>query len=150
MRTMGRAKSIVHIHVGQRGKRLCEASLVRLFFRMKAQVFEQEHVARLQDVDQVLHDQPHAVRRCPHLSLQQLAEADTNRTETVGGVWLALWPAEVRTQDGLCLVVGQVLDCWERSADARVITDSAILQRYVEINANQDTLAKNIEVTHRF
>src|SRR5207247_8837532 len=112
MRTMGRAKSIVHIHGGQRGKGLREASLVRLFFRMKTQVFEQEHVTRLQGVDQVLHDRPYAVRRCPHLSLQQLAQSDTNRTETVGGVRLTLWPAEVGTQDGLCLVVDQVLDCW--------------------------------------
>ena len=54
---MGRAKSIVHINIGQRSKLLRERFIVFLFLGMKSKVLEQEYFAVFEIVNLCL-------RRC--------------------------------------------------------------------------------------
>ena len=54
--------------------------------------------------------------------------------------------AEVRAEDNLAAVSDQFFNCGQSSGDSVVIGDHAVLERYVEVNANEHFFALNIDV----
>ena len=68
------AKGVVDVDIAERGKLLREGGIVRLFLRMEAQVFEQQHLARLQRSRLRLDLRPDAVGRQRHRLAEQLAQ----------------------------------------------------------------------------
>ncbi len=63
MRAVHGAKGVAHVKVRQLGERLCKLGVVLLFFWVKAQVLQQQHVAR-----------PGIVNRAQHLGADALLQ----------------------------------------------------------------------------
>ena len=63
---------------------------------------------------------------------------------------LALRPPEVRAEDELRRVaLEQELERRQRRADPRVVGDAAVLERHVEVDADEDALARDVGVPNR-
>ena len=58
----------------------------------------------------------------------------------------ALRPAEMREQDDLAALVGDLGDRRRRALDAGRVGDDAVLDRHVEIDAHQDAFALDVDV----
>ena len=72
---------------------------------------------------------------------EQLGERAATGLQAHLGIGLALRPAEVRGQDdGRAPAFERVLDRRQRRADARVVADDAVLERDVEVDADEDAL----------
>ena len=53
-------------------------------------------------------------------------------------------------EDDLCLMASQILDGWQRSNDALVVGDDAVLERYIEIAAYQNAFAGYLNIFDGF
>ncbi len=62
------------------------------------------------------------------------------------GIGLAFRSPEMRRQDDRGALVERVLDRRQRRADARVVGNRAVLDRHVEVHADEDALAGEIEI----
>src|SRR5205085_9463021 len=84
-----------------------------------------------------------------HLAPEQLGEAPGDRRERVLGLELALGgTAEVRGDHHRCALLERVLDRRHRGADAGVVGDPRVLDRHVEIRADEYPLAAQVHVGH--
>ena len=72
-----------------------------------------------------------------------------HRLEAVLRIRLSLRPAEVRGEDHRRIAFERVLDRGQRRPHAGVVADHPVLQRDVEVHADEDTLALQIEVPDR-
>src|SRR6266436_6737303 len=70
-----------------------------------------------------------------------------NGTQAVFVHSLTLRSAQMRSQDHARAMFGCVLDGWNRGADPGVVFDLAVLDGNVEVNADEDAPAAQVEVT---
>ena len=151
MRAMRRAKRVVHVKVGERRELLGKRRIVLLFLRMKSKIFQQHHAAAFRFVHllngclRLLAD---AVVRKRDGAPEQPAHRRHHRLQAVLRIHLALRTAEVRGQDRRRAVVQRVRDRRQRRSDARVVADFAVFERHVEVDADEHTLAAQIEIAN--
>ncbi len=149
------AEGVVDVDVAERRELLGEGWIVGLFFGVEAQVFQQQGLAGLKLARHLLRDFADAVGREGDILarledvIEQEAQAGDQRPQAHGFDRLALGPAEVRAEDDLGLVAQGVLDGGQRLADAGVVGDDAVLQRHVEVDANEHTLVREVEIPDR-
>ena len=126
---MRRAERVVDVDVAAVGELVREALVVRRLARIEPRVLE--------------HADP--------LVRQQLAQPRRDRFHRVSrAVLLGLRPAEMRADTHLCRVaLEQKLQRRQRGADTRVVCDTAVLERHVEVGADQDGLARDVGVADR-
>ena len=140
--TMRGTERVVHVDLGERGKLLRKLRHVLFFFRMEAQVFEQQHVAVLERLGRGFRFRADAIGREGHGLAEQLRQARGGRFQTHFGIHLALGPAQVRSQNQPAAALQDVLNGGQRGLDARVIGDFAgVVQGYIEIHAHENALA---------
>jgi hypothetical protein len=72
----------------------------------------------------------------------------SHRTKAVLVDSLALGSAEVRRKNHTGATLSSVVDCRKSRANARIVVYAAILDRDIEINADEDALAGEIEITN--
>ncbi len=89
---------------------------------------------------------PHHVLSHAHRRAEQLLQSLRDGREARRRVGLALRPAEVRHDDGHRLPVEQVAQQRHAGTDATVVADGPVLDRHVEVAADQDPLAADVEV----
>ena len=78
------------------------------------------------------------------------ASACGDRPQAHLRIRLALRPSEVRRQDDDARAVVQCVgDRRQRRGDAGVVADHAVLERHVEVDADEDALAGDVEVANR-
>ena len=107
VRAVRRAERVVDIDLGQRGERLRESRIVGFFFRVEAEILEQQYLAGLQLAR-------HFTRNLPtqfgekatfsagaHVLIDQFAQPVDHRSKRILGVRLAFGTAQVRGQDDL-------------------------------------------------
>ena len=70
------------------------------------------------------------------------AQALGDRPEPEAVLDLAVGPAEMAGQDDPRALAEQVADRRDRGADARIVGDLAVLERDVEVDADEDALAR--------
>ena len=149
VRPVRRAERVVHVEIGERGQRGREPGVVLLLFGMEPQVLEQ-HDAAAAGVDHL-----HGVL-APALPMQSLTnstgrpsssvEMPGDRRQAELRVRLALRPAEMAGEDDRGAPLERVADRRQRRRDARVVGDPAVLQRNVEVDADEDALALEVEI----
>ena len=142
-----RAEGVIHEDLAIARERLRVFLLVRLLFRVEAQVLEHHHLARLEPRNRVPRADAQRVARDRHRHPQQPGETLRHRPKPSGLNDLALRPAEVAHQHDGRAVLEQVDDRGIARADPRVVLDLAVLDRDVEVDANEDALALRIEVS---
>jgi hypothetical protein len=131
-----RAEGVVDVGVGECGQPSRQVGVVLGLARLEADVLEHDHVP----VGHVIE-----IGGELHLGLQELAQALGHRPQRQRLV-AALGAAEVRRQHQPGAALAQALDRRQRRADARVVGDRALVQRDVEVDADEDPLAVDVEV----
>ena len=126
MGTVGRAEGVVHVEVCVAGELPRESGIVRHFPGLEAGVFEETD--------------PLVVQERPELRLDRLQRVRGVRT---------FRPAEMRAEnDFRSTLLEQVQDRRESSPDARVVGNAPVLERYVEVDSDEDTLALHVRFPH--
>ena len=142
MRAVRRSKGVVHVHIGEIGQLPGEAGIVLLFLRVEPEVLQEDDLvaaARPLDggrgslADRVLSE----LDRLP----EKLREPRRNRPQRVLRIRFALRPSEVRREDHRRAALERVPDGRQRRPDARVVADGAVLDRDVEVHADEHALA---------
>ncbi len=151
VRPVRRAERVVHVHVGERRELLRERRVVFLFFGMKAQVLEEydRGALRVRGVNGLVRGVADAVFGERHRPAEQLREPGGHRTQAHVGIRLAFRPPQVAREDHRAAAFEHVLNRRQRSADAGVVADHAVLQRDVEVDADEDPLALEVEIPDR-
>jgi len=135
--------------IAKRGELLREGLVIFFFFGVEADIFEQQDVAIFQRFARGFGIGADTVIRKIHVFAQQLFEFFCCRLQGVFCIASALGPAEMRRQDKAGAFLDRQAKRRERLANARIVGDYAVLERDVEINAQKNTLAAEIQVPDR-
>jgi hypothetical protein len=152
VRAVRRAERVIHPHVGEARQLAREGLVVRLLLRVEAEVLEEEHLPLLEVAHELLHAVADAVVGEDHVLLQELGQPRRGglQRELLPVLRLPLRAPEVRGEHDLRLVRDGVLDGGERRADARVVRDLPLrVERHVEVDADEDALAGEVERVDR-
>ena len=145
-------EGIIDIEVCQRSQLLGEALLVFGLLFSEADVFQQDNVAVLHSGRQgfgIFADHIFVASEL-HLLTQQLGQSCSDRSQREFFFIFTLRSAQVGAEDDLCLMAGQILDGWQRSNDALVVGDDAVLERHIEIAAYQNAFAGYLNIFDGF
>ena len=144
---VGGPEGVVDVDVGQRGQRLRELVVVLLLAEMEPEVLQQEHVTRLHPVHQHLGLRADAVLREEDFFAQQALEAARDRRQTQARVHFPVGAPQVGAQDHPRAFVHRVVDGREGASDAGIVRDmAALIQRHVEVRADDDALSPERQV----
>ncbi len=127
-----------------------ESGVVGFFFRMEAEVFEEERLAGFEVGGHLAGDCADAVGGEGYVLvvaedvIEQAAKVGDQGAKAHGLDGFAFGAAEVGAEDDFRFVAQSVLDGRERLADAGVIGDDAVLERDVEVDADEDALVGEI------
>src|SRR5256714_6857318 len=143
------AEGIVDIELAEGGQLPGKGRVVLRFAGIEADILQHHNLAVAHRSHCGLDRGTDAVLQVGHGASHELAEPLRQRRGPVGVVDLAVGAAEMGDQDHAGTALEQVLDGRERLADAGVVDDAAILDRDVEVDADQHALARDVEVANR-
>ena len=89
---------------------------------------------------------PERVAGDRHVPAEELRQPLRDGPQAEAVLDLAVGPAEVAREDDPRAVGEQVVDGRDGGADARVVGDLAVLERDVEVDADEDALAGDVDV----
>ena len=141
------AECVVDVNVSHVSHSLCQRSVVLGLALFKANILKQNDLARLNLSGQLLSVLAYNVLCQLDFLAKQLAQALSDRSQRILHVYFALRTAEVRAQDYSSVVIQQVVNGLQRSTDALVVGDVAVLVlRYVKIAAGNYLLAGYVDI----
>ena len=144
---VGGAKGVEDEDVAVRSERLGDLGVVLLLALVEADVLENEDLAGLESLDSGSGLLAVRVGDEGHIKAGKLGELGGDGLEGELGLEAgAVRTAEVAHEDDAGVVVDQVLDGREGSVDAGGVTDNAVLDRHVEVDADEDALAVDVDV----
>src|SRR5580700_1950946 len=115
---------------------------------MESDVFEQHYISIAKRLALRLCFGSDTIGRKFDLS-EELAQPVGDGSEAILRIDLALWPAEMGGQDQTCAALDGQTKSRQRLADARIVADSAALERDVEINTDENTLTAHLQIANR-
>ena len=143
---MRRPERVVHVDVGV-GRELCsKCGVVLLLLGVESEVLEQNEFAGPQTLDRVDRTDPKCVAGDGDVLADQLGQALGCRSQTQPIVDLAVGSSEMACQDDLRAVRQEMSNRRKRGPDPGVVRDLPVLERYVEIDAQEDAFACDIDV----
>jgi len=142
---MRRAERVVHVEVEAGRKLFRERRIVPLFLWVEADVLEHHDIAGLHLPHGLLDLGTDGVWLERHRPAEELGKAFRDRREREFCV-RALRATQVRDKPDGGACPEERAEGRQRGADARVIRDSAVLQRYVEVDAHQNAFSAHIRV----
>ena len=125
-----------------------EGRIVLFLAGVEAGILQQQNVAGLQAADRRLCRLADAVLGEGDGPADRLGDFVRQRRQRLLRI-AALRPAEMRQQDDLAALVGDLGDGRRHALDARGVGDLAVLHRHVEIDAQQHALAGEVGVIER-
>ena len=123
-----------------------EGRVVLLLLGVEAEVLEEQHLAGAEALDGVLRPDAERVAGDRHVAAEQLGQALPDRPEPEAVLDLAVGAAEVAGEDDRAPAWSSALIVGMRGPDARVVGDLAVGQRDVEVDADEDALARDVDV----
>ena len=148
MRSVSGTERIVDIKVSKRSEFLGKLHVVLGFARLKADIFKKHDFAVFQRSGKFLRTFTDNVVCHFHFLTQKLRKTGSNRFHGKFGVNFPFRSAEVRAKDNLCAVFNQILNGGQRSNDSFIARNYAVLHFDVEVAANKDALALDVEIFH--
>ncbi len=140
-------KSIVDIDVAELGEGLRKTGRVRLLAFVETKIFEERDLPRSERGDNAFCFLADAVGGEGHVTTTDRAlERRYHQAQGEGGIGFAPRTAEMRHHDHLRALLDQRFDRRRESFDAGGVGDDAILDRDVQIGAQQHALAADIDV----
>ena len=152
MSAVSRAESVVDINVRQACQLFAELRQVLGFLFAEPGVLEQDHVAVFHSGNSgfgVLAHNVVIVGKNNFLA-QELAQADSHGSQAEFFFGAVFRFAQVAAQDQAAAVFDQFVQGGQSRDDAVVVGDLAVLHGDVEVTANQDSFALDIDVFHSF
>lgn len=140
------------VHLGLVGLDLVAVLVdtLALLLDVEAEVLEENHAAVVGLVDNLLDLGADRVGREGDALAEELLELGHDGLQRVLGVDLAVGTAEMgHEDDGLCAMVDGVLDGGDGADDALGVGDLVAVKGDVEVNANEDALALEVDVLDR-
>src|SRR5512136_544945 len=145
MSTVRGREGVVYPDVTELGECRDEGRIILFFTRVEAGVLEAENVARLHGGDRALGQFANAIVGEFYRTLDNAGDLGGDGLQRL--LWVAtLWPAEMRKQNHLAALVGDLSDRRRCALNAGRVGDDAVLYRYVEVHAHQDALALHVNV----
>src|SRR5690242_18921888 len=143
---MSGAESVADKNAIAKGRELLgESFIVLFFFRMETDVFEKQDAAVAELLASRFRVGTNAVLGEIHGTLQQILERCSYWCERIFGIGAALRSAEVGRQNQACSLLNCQTKGWKRLAYPRVVTYTPFLERNVEVHADEDALAAQVE-----
>ena len=143
--TVHRAEAVADVDVRELGEPVGEVAALGVVLaglaRVEAQVLDDGDRAVGQGGDRRLRGLADRVGREGHGSAEQLAQSGGGGGEGERRVRGALGAAQVRGDDHLGARVREGLDGGQDGADPAVVGDGAVVERHVEVGADEDPLA---------
>src|SRR5207237_100526 len=128
-----------------------EFRIVRFFFWLKADVFQQGNIALLHVPNDLFRCGPDGVLTEDDRTMDEPMQVISDRTKRIFFDALSFWPTEMRHQNRLRAVFAQIVDGRQAFPNARIIGypdfSSVLLDRHIEIDPHKHALAANIEVS---
>ncbi len=155
MGAVRRAERVIDVVLGELGELLGKTFVIRLFFRVEAQVFEQERLSLFQFEGDFLGLRANAlgaesdIFTARKFTIEQHAQALGNRLQAHLWIGFALGSSEMRSENETRTVAQSVLDRGQSFADAGVIHDAAIVERDVEVHAHEDAVIVEGQIANR-
>src|SRR5262245_61033228 len=116
---------------------------------MEPEVFEQDETAAVRRSNGIRCRRADAVVRKRHVPAEQLARTLRDGTQAHLRVRLPLRTSQMRREDdGSGAGIERVCDRRQRLFDACVVTDDAALERHVEVDADEDEPAPEVQITN--
>ena len=144
------AEGVVDVDFGRAGQLFREFGVVGPLLAVEAGVFQQDNLAWPHGPDGRLDRRPNAVIEFLHRLAQKLRQAHCHRVHSELRHDFPLGSPQVRAQDQCCTLVQEILQRGQCSSNAGVIGHRTVLQRHVEIHADQHALAAHVNVTDGF
>ena len=136
--------------VAQSGQAAGEVGIVGLLLQMEAQILQQQDLSSPHFVRHSLDFASDAVGSHPHFPLQQLFELAGGGCKRQARRRSALGPPKMGHQDQSGPTLQQVKQRRQRTADSGVVGDRSIVQRHVEVDADQGSPARPVDISYRF
>ncbi len=138
-------EAVVDIEVAERRQLARERRIVLFLAGMEARVFEQQHIARIELGDRGLGGLADAIVRERDRAADGARHLGGERPERFLVV-AALRPAEMRNEDHLAALAGDLVDGRRHALDAGDVGDLAVLHRRVEVDAQEHAFAVDVDV----
>ena len=143
---MGGAEGVVHVLVAVSREASGELGGVSGFARMKAQVLENDDVAGTEPRRLAVLAADHVGPKADGLA-EEFLKPRRDRPQAERGIGLAVGPAQMRSDDHRGALLASRADGGEGGAEATVVGHSSVPERYVQIGAQQEPAAAQIEVS---
>src|SRR6185437_8750095 len=143
---MGSTERIVDVVLSQTRQLLRELLVIRLFFRVKTQILQQQGLTLLEFSRHFFCFGPYALRTETHIfsarqfAVQQHAQPLGYGLKTHFRIGLTLRTSQVRGENQACAVAEGILDGRQGLTNASVVHDAPIIEWYVEINSHEDAM----------
>ena len=154
VRAVRAAERVVYVDVGEVGQRARKRWIVARLARLEADVLEHQQLAGRELLAEGFDGVADDGRRERHPGVGQLAQPGDDGCHRKALVTLSARPSQVRDDHQAPAARAQLLDRLQRGDDARVVdhqraATSAVGQRHVEVDAQQDALALHIDALER-
>ena len=146
VRAVDRPEGVRHEYVPEAGHLGREVGVVGRLARQEARVLEQHHRSRSGPVHARLGGVADGLVAEHDGRVEECVQHGGDRTQRVGRVRRALRTAEVRHQHRRAARVQDGLDRGQRAPDARVVGHCVAVHRDVEVHADEDAAAGQVEV----
>ena len=132
--------------VAESGELLRKGFVVFFFFGMEADVFEDEHFPVAQGFALAFGSRADAIQGEGHGLAEKFFQFFRGGPEGIFWIGTALGPAEMRSEDEAAAFLNGEAERGNRFADACVVGDDAVFQRNVEVHADENAFAAEVEV----
>ena len=137
---------IAHEKAVAKGGELLRKGLVVFFFLwMEANIFEHQNFAVAQGFALAFRSRSDAIQSKGHGLAEQFFQFFGGRPKRIFQIRAAFGPAEMRSENEAATFLDGQAKSRESFADARVIGDDAILERNVEVHADENAFAAKVE-----
>ena len=152
---MGCTKGIIDVDITQRGKLARKFLVVGFFFRVEAEIFQQQHLPFLKLARHLLRFQADTIRAKTDVACAANAFIDQDpqnfggRLEAVPGIGFALGAAQMGCQDKLRSLSQSIFNSGQSFANAGIVGDATIfVKRHIEVHAHEDAAAPQRKIAY--
>jgi hypothetical protein len=139
-----RPERVVDVGIGVGRQRLRERGVVLLLLRVEAQVLQEQGLAGAEAAHGVLGARPEGIARAGDVEPEERREPLGDGAQPQAVQDLAVGAAEVAREDHPRALVQEVPDRGNGRPDPGVVLDLPVLERHVEVDADEDALARRV------
>jgi hypothetical protein len=143
---MGGPEGIVDVELRGRRELFRERGIVRFFTGRETKILQKQYVAGSKLADGLIDGRAHGLAYELHASSKEGRKVLANRLQAEFGLRFSFGPAEERGDHERSVPLEEKSQRGKRFPDAGVVGDGPVLERHVEVGANEDPASLDVEV----